>query len=104
MRRIRPPAVRDMQGAFLDLDHSITRFVPDLPTGFTWGEAMERLKTAGVNVDWPKMDSSLERYEAYRYGGKELPQGGEEEVIRLSMKIRRRIVGYRNKRKNTGGD
>jgi len=101
MRRIRPPVVSDIQGAFQDLDRSITKFVPDLPSGYTWGEAMERLKKSGVKVDWPKMESSLASYEAYRYGGKEMPHGGEDEVVRLSMRIRRRMVGYRNKRKST---
>ena len=104
MRRIRPPAVRDLWGAFQDLDRSIAKFVPDMPAGFTWGEAVERLKGAGVKVDWPKMESSLAEYEAFRYGGREMPKGGEDEVVRLSMKIRRRIVGYRNKGKSTRAD
>jgi len=104
MRRIRPPVVNDIQGAFQDLDHSITKFIPDLSSGYTWREAMDRLKAAGVKVDWPKMESSLANYEAFRYGGHEMPQGGEDEVVRLSMRIRRRIVGYRNKRKSTERD
>ena len=103
-RRIRPPSIHDVAGAFQDLDHSISKFVPDLPAGFTWGEAVERLKAAGVKVDWPKMETSLAGYEAFRYGGRELPQGGEDEVVKLSMKIRRRIVGYRIKRESTSGD
>ena len=104
MRRIRPPVVHDIKGAFLDLDHSITKFVPDLPVGYTWGEAMERLKASGVKADWPSMESSLATYEAYRYGGKEMPSGGEDEVVKLSMRIRRKIVGYRNKAKSTDRD
>jgi hypothetical protein len=104
LRRIRPPAVQDIQGAFRDLDRSIGKFVPDIPPGYTWEEAVARLKGAGVKVDWPKMESSLADYEAYRYGGREMPKGGEEEVVRLSMKIRRRIVGYRNKREGTRRD
>lgn len=104
LRRIRPPLVRDIQGAYQELDRSIARFVPDIPAGFTWDEAFERLKGAGVKVDWPKMESSLAAYEAFRYGGGEMPKGGEDEVVRLSMKIRRRIVGYRNKREGTRAD
>jgi hypothetical protein len=94
LRRIHPPAALDVQGAFQDLDRSIARFVPDMPAGFTWGEAFQRLKGAGVKVDWQKMESSLAEYEAFRYGGHEMPKGGEDEVVRLSTKIRRRIVGY----------
>ena len=103
-RRIRPPSVQDLSGAFQDLDRSITKFVPDMPAGYTWGEAVERLKGAGVKVDWSKMESSLAEYEAFRYGGRDVPKGGEDEVVRLSMKIRRRIVGYRNKGKSAGAD
>jgi len=104
MRRIRPPAVQDLQEAFQDLDRSITKFVPDVPAGYTWGEAMERLKASGVKADWPKMESNLASYEAFRYGGREMPAGGEDEVVKLSMKIRRRIFGSRNKGKGTERD
>jgi len=100
-RRIRPPDVRDVQGAFRHLDRSIEKFVPDLPAGFTWGEAIQSLKESGVKVDWSRMEASLAEYEAYRYGGREMPKGGEDEVVKLSTKIRRRIVGYRNKGKST---
>jgi hypothetical protein len=101
LRRIRPPVVWDVQGAYHDLERSITKFVPDMPPGFTWGEAVERLRGAGVDIDWPKMESSLADYEAFRYGGREMPKGGGGEVVRLSMKIRGKIVGYRNKREGT---
>ena len=97
LRRIRTPVVRDVQEAFQDLGRSIEKFVPDLPPGFTWGEAVQRLKASGVSADWPKMESSLAGYEAFRYGGREMPKEGEDEVLKLSMKIRRRIIGYRNK-------
>ena len=104
LRRIRPPVVQDIQGAFQNLDVSIAKFVPDMPPGFTWGEAVERLKSAGVDVDWPKLETSLASYEAFRYGGGQMPKGGEDEVVRLSMKIRRRVVGYRHKRESTRPD
>jgi hypothetical protein len=101
LRRIRPPAVADVQGAFQDLDRSIGRFVPDIPPGYTWGEAMDRLKGAGVDVDWPRMESSLAGYEAFRYGGREMPKGTAEEAIVLSTQIRRKIVGRRSKAAST---
>lgn len=98
LRRIRPPVFQDVQGAFQDLDMSITKFVPDMPPGFSWREAMDRLKGTGMKVDWSRMESSLAEYEAFRYGGSEMPKGGKEEVAKVSMEIRRRIIGYRNKR------
>lgn len=98
LRRIRPPIFHDVQGAFHDLDTSITKFMPDIPPGFSWREAMEQLKGAGMKADWSRMESSLAEYEAFRYGESEMPEGGKEDVAKLSMEIRRRIVGYRNKR------
>jgi hypothetical protein len=104
VRRIRPPVVRDIQTAFQVLDSSIERFVPDIPVGFTWGEAVERLKESGVKIEWAKVESSLAEYEAFRYGGRAMPSSVEDEVVRLSMKIRRRTIGYQNKGKSPGRD
>jgi len=104
LRGIRPPLVRDVQGAFQDLDKSIASFVPDMPAGFTWGEAVQKLKGDGVKVDWPRIESGLAEYEAFRYGGGEMPKGSGDEVVKLSMKIRRRVVGHRNKGESTRGD
>jgi hypothetical protein len=104
MRKLRPPIVQDVPAAFQVLDRSIQRFVPDMPPGYTWGEAVERLKGSGVKIDWGKMESSLAEYEAFRYGGRTMPKDGEDEVVRLSMKIRGRIVGYRGKGKGTRPD
>jgi hypothetical protein len=102
LKRVRPPAIHDIQGAFQVLDRSIERFVPDMPPGFTWTEAVQRLKESGVKADWARIESSLAAYEAFRYGGRMLSTGGEDEVVRLSMRLRRSIVGNRAKGKGTG--
>ncbi len=102
LRSVRPPVVRDVRDAFQVLDRTLGRFVPDLPAGFTWGEALERLKGYGIKVDWPKLESSIEEYEAFRYGGRPMPGGVGDDVVQLSTQIRRNIVGYRNKGKGTG--
>jgi hypothetical protein len=104
VRRLKPPVVRDTGDAYLVLNRTIERFVPDLPAGFTWGDAVEHLKGYGMKVDWPKMESSLAEYEAFRYGGRAMPLGGGDEALRLSTQIRRSVVGYRNKGKGTGPD
>ena len=96
LRRARPPIIKDLRDAFQILDRTIERFVPDLPVGFTWGEAMERLKGSGIEADWPKMESSLAEYEAFRYGGRQVPSGRGEEAVRVSTQIRRGIVGRRH--------
>ncbi len=98
LKRIRAPDVPDVKEAFRALDLSIERFVTDLPRGYTWREAVDKLKGSGVRTDWAKIESSLADYEAYRYGGRPLMGSGKDEVVQLSMKIRRRVVGYRGKR------
>ena len=104
LRSVRPPVIKDVGEAFQILDRTIERFVPGLPIGFTWGEAMERLKGYGVEVDWPKMETTLAGYEAFRYGGREMPQGTGQEAILLSPQIRRKLIGRWSKAKGTFGD
>jgi hypothetical protein len=100
LKRSRPPVVDNAQAAFQVLDRSIEKFVPGLASGFTWGEAVEWLKGSGVKVDWGRMETSLAEYEAFRYGGRAMPKEVENEVIRLAMVIRRKILGYRNQGKS----
>jgi len=100
LRTVRPPVVKDVSDAFQILNRTIERFVPDLPVGFTWGDAMERLRGYGVEVDWPRMESTLAGYEAFRYGGRDMPNGTGEEAIVLSTQIRRKLIGHRNKAKS----
>ena len=104
LRRARPPAVSSPMEAFQVLGMSIEKFVPNLPVGFTWGEAVERLKRSGVKLDWGKFETSLNEYEAFRYGGHQMPDEVEPEVIRLATTLRRNVVGYRNKGKGPGSD
>ncbi len=99
LKRSRPPTVLDAQGAFQVLDKSIVKFVPSLSTGFTWGEAVERLKSH-VDINWGKMETTLAEYEAFRYGGRPMPSGVDAEVVRLAMKLRRKIIGYRDQGKS----
>ena len=100
LRTVRFPIVKDVGDAFQVLERTIERFVPDLPVGFTWGEAIERLKGYGVEVNWLKMESTLAGYEAFRYGGREMPKGTGEEAIQVSTQIRRKLIGRRNKTKS----
>jgi hypothetical protein len=102
LSRARPPAMSNPLEAFQVLDRSIEKFVPNLPLGFTWGEAVERLKQSGVKLDWGRFETSLNEYEAFRYGGHQMPKGLEPEVVRLATTLRRNVVGYRNKRKGPG--
>ena len=100
MRRSKPAASLDVKAAYGVLDRTIARYMPDLDQGYTWQEALERLKWAGVKADWDVMKRRLSEYEAYRYGGKEAPTTGQEDVISLAAKLRRGVVGKRTKAKS----
>jgi len=104
LRRAHPPAMANPLEAFQVLDKSIEKFVPNLPVGFTWGEAVDRLKQSGVKLDWRTFETSLDEYEAFRYGGHQMPTGVEPEVVRLATTLRRNVVGYRNKGKSPSSD
>ncbi|MDG7014181.1 MAG: hypothetical protein JRN11_02105 [Nitrososphaerota archaeon] len=100
MERTRPADPFDVKSAFAVLDRSITRYVPAIGEGFTWNEAFKQLKEAGVEADWEKMEKHLSDYEAYRYGGREAPNNGQEDVISLALRLRRTLVGIRAKGKS----
>ena len=100
MRSTRPASTLDVRAAYDVLDRAIWRYVPELSVGYTWTEAFERLKESGVRVDWNMMRERLAEYEAFRYGGKEAPQKGQEEVVSLAVKLRRGVVGKGTKAKS----
>jgi hypothetical protein len=99
MRRIRPSHELDVKAAFEVLDRSIAKYVPELAKGYTWQEAIERLRERGIEADWKEVEKRLTEYEAYRYGGKEEPKSGEDEIISLAVSLRRGVVGKGTKAK-----
>jgi hypothetical protein len=93
MRGIRPPSVTNLPEAFQVLDRSISVNMPSLPAGFTWTETFRRLEGDGLKIDWGKMRETLSAYEAYRFGGRQAPVVGKDDVMTLAMKIRRGVIG-----------
>ena len=91
-RGIRSPSAPDLPSAFMILDRSIAKY-SRVPPGYTWGEALEQLKRTGVSADWDAVGTRLAEYEAFRYGGGEMPKGGQDEIVSLAMKLRRKAVG-----------
>lgn len=75
--------------AFALLGTEIRRTVPGIPSGFTWEEGVEGARRLKIKVDWPRVEEAVRRYEEYRYGGKEEPVGGYEEIGRLARELRR---------------
>jgi hypothetical protein len=80
--RMRTVSAKNLAEAFKGLEAALKQAVPDLPSGFTWGEAVVRLRSAGVQTGG--MESALKGYEAYRYGGTPLPDVDFREVVRVA--------------------
>jgi len=72
----------NLADAFSGLELALKEAVPDLPSGFTWEEAVARLKSSGVQTKG--MEEALRSYEEYRYGGLPLPDLDFREVVKLA--------------------
>ncbi|MBI2649093.1 MAG: hypothetical protein HYU03_00760 [Thaumarchaeota archaeon] len=70
--------------AFLLLEAALKKKFPDMPAGFTWREAMGRIRDMNPRLDWKSLEGVLKGYEAYRYGGFELSYTDPGEVLRLA--------------------
>jgi hypothetical protein len=75
----------NLSEAFGGLEAALKQSVPDLPAGFTWEEAVSRLRSYGVKTD--AMEGALRGYEAYRYGGAPLPDLDYREVVDVTMML-----------------
>lgn len=98
LRGLRTPTAPDVPSAFAVLEESIGKYAPGIPRGYSWGEAFRWLRDRGVKADWKAMEARLEEYERFRYGGSSVPESGKEDVLRLSAKVRRSMIGKRSKR------
>ena len=82
-RRTRRVKAKNLAEAFKGLERALKQAVPDLPAGFTWGEAVARLRSAGVPTKG--MENALKGYENYRYGGTPLPSDLDfHEVVKVA--------------------
>jgi hypothetical protein len=75
----------NLSEAFGGLEAALKQSVPDLPPGFTWEEAVSRLKSYGVQTE--PMEGALKGYEAYRYGGAPLPDLDYHEVVDVTIML-----------------
>lgn len=91
----RPPRVADSREAFQLLERSIKSNIIDMPEGYSWGEAVKRMKKSGVSADWQGIEKSLADYQASRFGGKRATEENWNEVVRLALRLRRRKIGNR---------
>jgi hypothetical protein len=83
-RKVEPSNIME---AFNGLELALKEAVPDLPSGFTWEEALARLRSSGVKTE--AMEGPLMSYEAYRYGGAPLPDLDYREVVNVANMLGR---------------
>ncbi len=81
-RRRHKVKASNLADAFTGLELALKEAVPDLPAGFTWEEAVARLRSAGLQTKG--MEEALRSYEEYRYGGLPLPDLDFREVVRVA--------------------
>jgi hypothetical protein len=81
-RRRRKVTASNLADAFSGLELALKEAVPDLPAGFTWEEAVARLRSSGVRTEG--IEGALKSYEEYRYGGLPLPDLDFREVVRVA--------------------
>jgi hypothetical protein len=81
-RRRRKVDASNLADAFNGLELALKEAAPDLPAGFTWEEAIARLRSSGVRTEG--IEGALKSYEEYRYGGLPLPDLDFREIVRVA--------------------
>jgi len=88
----RRPVVKatTLRDAFELLESSIHKAFPDLPEGFTWGEAISRARGLELKkIDWYELERELRKYESQRYGGQVVTKFSIREILKLVMYLPR---------------
>jgi hypothetical protein len=75
----------NLADAFHGLELALKQAVPGLPAGFTWEEAVARLRSSGVST--AGVEGALRGYEEYRYGGLPLPDLDFREVVKVANSL-----------------
>lgn len=102
----RPPKLTynpTLEEAFAILEEALEQSLIDLPEGYTWSEALVKLKSRELDVDWRKIESIVRKYEEFRYGGVMYENVHAQYILRLAFSLSGggRIAG-RSKIKSVG--
>lgn len=83
--------ITSLREAFEYLEKRLRQAFPDLRDGFTWGEAMTRVRPLyeSREEDWTLVNGILEKYQAYRYGGVDPGNVPIDDVLKLAMTLPR---------------
>jgi hypothetical protein len=87
-RRFGPPP-SSLSGAFASLTRPLQEAIPELPSGYTWREAVVKMRQMHLEVDWKSVERALDGYEMARYGGHPEPSVEYSEVVRLGRILMR---------------
>jgi hypothetical protein len=85
----------NLADAFHALETALKASLPDLPPGFTWEEALDRVKVRNYNRR--DIEAALENYEAYRFGG--VPFDGESDFSEVE-RVANILGGSKSGRRN----
>ena len=87
-RYLYKPEISNTVEAFQLLEVALRERFPELPEGFTWRDAMSRLRPMNLDVDWGRLEIALNDYESYRYGGSgQSSTSDPREVLRLADRL-----------------
>ena len=81
--RRRPPGPEELAGVYGRLAFTLTKKFSDLPAGFTLREGLARARASTPSVDWVSLENELSSYEAFKFGGGDLPTGPKGETLKL---------------------
>jgi hypothetical protein len=84
IRYFSKPEISNTIEAFQLLEVALREKFPELPEGFTWGDAMSTLKQMNLDINWGRLEAALIDYESYRYGGSQPSSADPQEVLRLA--------------------
>jgi hypothetical protein len=82
--RRRPVRAQTMTEAFAALGVALRASIPELPSGFTWREGVQRARSMGVHADWQRVWAALGAYEGFRYGGGRIGNQDYVEILHLA--------------------
>ncbi|MGI0079554.1 MAG: hypothetical protein ACRECH_08015 [Nitrososphaerales archaeon] len=81
--------ITNLREAFNFLEKRLKRAFPDLREGFTWNEAITKVRPLYSKADWVELDGVLRKYQAYRYAGEDPGDVRIDSIVKLAMALPR---------------
>ncbi|MGI0078512.1 MAG: hypothetical protein ACRECH_02710 [Nitrososphaerales archaeon] len=81
--------ITNLREAFNFLEKRLKLAFPNLREGFTWNEAMMKVRPLYRKADWVELDDVLRKYQAYRYAGEDPGDVRIDSIVKLAMALPR---------------